>query len=283
MILLLLFITNIGYSQKLIIIEQDFDEAVKIAAKENKLLFIDFYTTWCTPCKELEKWVFQNDTISENLAGDFVLLRYDAEQDKKYHLSKKHHVNSYPTGIILNSDGFVINRKYGFPGENIEELNKSVFEFTDKSIELNKYNQTLKGYSNNIDITKYPKFYIDFINRDNIKVVLSSDFKEYWNESSNIFSEEYFSTLVYFAKDVPITIADSFLENKIKYIELYGETDVNVALLFMTFGKFEDAILNKSQEKYNNAVLFMKKALDKKSVNQMLPMFKKRFEDTKNE
>jgi len=280
--LLLLFTISVGYSQELSIVEQDFERAKALAKKENKLLFIDFYTTWCAPCKKLDKWIFQNDTISRKLGKNFVLLRYDAEQDKKFNLSKKHHVNSYPTGIILNDNGFVVNRKYGFAGEDLEELNQTVFEFTTESIDLNKKKKILKGYSNKIDITKYPGFYIDFVNRDDTKVFSRSDFKDYWNESHNILSEEYFSTLVYFIKDVPISIADNFLENKSKYIEFYGETDVSVALLFLTFGKFEDAITNKNQERFNNAIEFMKKALSKKSASQILPMFKKKFEDAKS-
>jgi len=252
------------------------------AKQENKLLFVDFYTTWCAPCKKLDKWIFQNDTISQKLANNFVLLRYDAEQDKKFNLSKKHHVNSYPTGIILNSDGYVVNRKYGFAGEDVKGLHETVFEFTNKSIELNRQDKTLKGYSNKIDIKNYPKFYIDYVNRDDKKVVTRSDFKNYWGKSHDILSEEYFSTLVYFAKDVPVIIADDFLTKKSKYIELYGETDVSVALMFMSFGKFDDAIDNKSQEKFDNAVEFMKKALSEKTANQMLPMFKKKFEDAKN-
>lgn len=281
--LLLLFTISVGQSQALTIVEQDFEKARKLAQKENKLLFIDFYTTWCGPCKKLDKWIFRNDTIGRKLGKDFVLLRYDAENDKAFNLSKKHHVNSYPTGIILNSDGYVVNRKYGFADEDLEMLNNSVFEFTTKSIDLNQENKILKGYSNKLDIAKYPKFYIDYINRDDTNVVSRLDFKDYWKQEHDTMSEAYFSTLVYFASDVPISIVDNFLESKSKYTELYGETDVNTALMFMCFGKFSEAIDNKSQQKFNKAVEFLNEALGEEKANQMLPMFKKSFEDGKKQ
>ncbi len=32
-----------------------YTEAIELAAKENKMVFIDFYTTWCGPCKRMSK------------------------------------------------------------------------------------------------------------------------------------------------------------------------------------------------------------------------------------
>ncbi len=68
------------FSQQLTIIDQDYDKAKSIALKENKLILIDFYTTWCVPCKKLDKLIFQNDTLQQKLAADFILLKYDAKR-----------------------------------------------------------------------------------------------------------------------------------------------------------------------------------------------------------
>jgi thiol-disulfide isomerase/thioredoxin len=281
--LLLLFMLSIGYGQELTIVEQDFDKARELAKKENKLLLIDFYTTWCRPCKKLDKLIFQNDSISREIGKEFILLRYDAEDDTVFNLSKKHHVSSYPTGIVLDGNGYVLNKKYGFSGEDVKELSEEYLKFTNESIDLNRQKKILNGYSNSIDITKYPRFYIDYINKNDKHVTSRTDFKEYWDKEHDILSEEYFSTVVYFCTDVPVSVSDNFLENKDNYIERYGEKDVNFALELMSFVRFKESIENKSQQKFDEAVTFIKKALSDETANQMVAMFTKKFEESKKE
>lgn len=283
LLLLLIFLyTGTAFSQKLIIVEQDFNQALRTAANEKKLLFIDFYTDWCAPCKKLDKWIFRNDSISSILANDFVLLRYNAEKDTTFNLTKKYHVNSYPTGIILNNKGYVLNRKYGFPGDSVQETSQIVFTFTNEAISLDKRNLFLKGYSNNISISGYPKFYIDFINRTKTSVVDNKEFANYWRKKHDVLSEQYFSTLAYFAADVPENTHASFLKNKEKYAQLFGETEVNVILFFFVAKKFEAAIKNNSQSEFNEAKEFSIRALGDKGSKEILPLFETRFNESKN-
>ena len=35
------------------------------AKKENKIIYLDCYTTWCGPCKWMAKNVFTNDTAAD--------------------------------------------------------------------------------------------------------------------------------------------------------------------------------------------------------------------------
>ncbi|MEL7251291.1 MAG: thioredoxin family protein [Bacteroidota bacterium] len=268
-------------SKELIVVEQDFGKALEIAAQEEKLLFIDFYTSWCAPCKKLDQLVFQNDSIKEVLGEDFVMLKYDAENDTVFHLSKKHHVSSYPTGIVLNEEGFILNRKYGFPGQDSISLRKSVLEFTDESIKLNEDNSILSGYSNVITPSKYPKFYVDYVNRTNTKID-ATELSDYFVNTEDKFSEAYFSTLIYFGRDAPVSVADVILDNKQRYIDLYGKNDVDILLYALTTAKFNAAISEIDQDKYDQAVEFAKNALSAGWVEDILPMYEKDYLKAQN-
>lgn len=274
--LLTIFYVNYGYTQKLEIVEQNYEKALKLASKQDKLIFVDFYTTWCKPCKKLDQLIFKNDSISKILEKDFILLKYNAEKDKTFHLSKKHHVMSYPTAVILNKNGYLINRKYGFPGNNFETISKQVLEFTDKSIALNKQNKILKGYSNTIDISKYPKFYIDYVNRDNIKID-STKFNAYWKKKNNVLSEEYFSTLLYFGRDVPEKNIDDAFKNRKNYLKLFGKTNADILFYFLGSSKFEKAIANNSKVAFEEATSFIKQCLDEEWASDVIKYYEKEF------
>jgi protein disulfide-isomerase len=101
----------------------DLDEAKKVATKENKKLLVDFTgSDWCGYCIKLHKEVFDTPEF-EKFAKDFVLVELDfpkrkeqpaAEKAKNQAAQKKYGVNGFPTVIIINSSGKVLNRAEGY-------------------------------------------------------------------------------------------------------------------------------------------------------------------------
>ena len=70
-----------------------FDEALKVAAKENKLVFIDFYTDWCGPCKKMAKDVFPQKMVGDFMNAKFVNLKLNAEKEGR-ELAARYKVNA---------------------------------------------------------------------------------------------------------------------------------------------------------------------------------------------
>ncbi len=101
----------------------DLDEAKKVATKENKKLLVDFTgSDWCGYCMKLHKEVFATEEF-EKFAKDYVLVELDfprrkeqpaAEKAKNQAAQKKYGVNGFPTVIIMNTAGKVLNRAEGY-------------------------------------------------------------------------------------------------------------------------------------------------------------------------
>ncbi|MDQ3046555.1 MAG: thioredoxin domain-containing protein [Bacteroidota bacterium] len=83
------------------------------AKKENKLIFVDCYTTWCGPCKFMAKTVFTNDTVADFYNTNFVNAKIDMEKGEGLKLAKQYGIKAYPTMLYVNGDGEQIHRTCG--------------------------------------------------------------------------------------------------------------------------------------------------------------------------
>lgn len=258
------------------VIDQDFEQAIKLAKKSNKLVFIDFYTTWCGPCKQLDRLIFQNDSIQNVLGKDFILLKYDAEKDSTFNLTKKYHVRNYPTAIVLNSEGFVLHIRNGFRGDDYKSLSSDVLKFTEEVREFAVKNKIIKGYSNQTDVSNYPEPYIAFINRK-IRKVDAAELNEYWESEEVVLSEEYFSSLFYFTELASEKTINKAVANKKKYEELYGESSVSTMIYYLMLCKFDKSIEAKSQAKFDEAIAYAEEVLSKESMENIILRSRKEF------
>lgn len=81
-----------------------FEEAKSAAKVEGKLIFVDFYTQWCGPCKRMASTVFPKKEIGDYLNSGFVCLKLDAEAEGAS-LAKAVGVKAYPTLMVFDADG----------------------------------------------------------------------------------------------------------------------------------------------------------------------------------
>lgn len=100
-------------------------EQASVKAKaENKLIFLDCFTTWCGPCKKMAKDVFPQEKVGTYMNAKFVNLKIDMESAYGAPLAKKLQIQAYPTFVIFNADAQEIGRFLG--GSNADEFIKNV-------------------------------------------------------------------------------------------------------------------------------------------------------------
>lgn len=101
-------------------------EAKAKAKKENKLIFIDCYTTWCGPCKNMTKKVFVKKEVGDYYNKNFVCLKLDMEAAEGEAVANKYSIEAYPTYLFINDAGYLIHKDLGYlDPESFIELGKN--------------------------------------------------------------------------------------------------------------------------------------------------------------
>ena len=91
---------------------KSFEEALKLADQEHKIVFVDFFTTWCGPCKMLDKDTWQDPSVILLLKDKSIALKIDAEKNEA--LATRYNVNAYPTLALIRPDGTLIDSLVGY-------------------------------------------------------------------------------------------------------------------------------------------------------------------------
>ena len=88
------------------------------AREENKLVFMDCYTTWCGPCKMLAP-------VLEEMADEYKQVKFvKVDVDQDVDLARRYGIQSIPN-VIFFKDGKAVDQLVGFAGKDgvLEKLN----------------------------------------------------------------------------------------------------------------------------------------------------------------
>jgi thioredoxin 1 len=107
---------------KLVYFEGNFTQALQKARLENKMIFIDSYTTWCGPCKQMKSLLVSDAKLIEFLNQNFVCLSINIEKGDGPRIKRKYPHGTFPTLLFIKNDGKLKNRFVGLPNYGSTEL-----------------------------------------------------------------------------------------------------------------------------------------------------------------
>jgi len=93
--------------------EGDFASLLARAHKAKKLVFVDFYATWCGPCKMMDREVY-TDSGAAAAANRLVNRKIDAERGEGVALAGRYAIHYYPTLLVLDDTGKERARQTGY-------------------------------------------------------------------------------------------------------------------------------------------------------------------------
>ncbi len=97
----------------------DFDDnpawsnILDLADRSGKIIFLDGYTSWCAPCKKMDKEVFTRPEIANYFNQKFINVKYDMELAQGDVLKDKYGVQAFPTYLFIAPGGQEIHRIVG--------------------------------------------------------------------------------------------------------------------------------------------------------------------------
>ena len=111
--------TVYGWAQGIIFEEGTFAQAIDKSLKESKLLFLYFYTDWCSPCSQMSANVFTQERVGELFNKNHVNIKINAEKGEGVALAAQFEVSAYPAMFFVNpKNGKAIHRISGYKDED---------------------------------------------------------------------------------------------------------------------------------------------------------------------
>ncbi|MFL1013065.1 thioredoxin family protein [Flavisericum labens] len=151
-----------------------FEEAINLQKEKPKKILMDIYTTWCGPCKMLDKNTFQNKEVADYVNEHYYAVKFNGEgnsvvnyKDKSYtnpnydpakakrrnsahQLARHLQISAYPTIVFFDEKADVIAPLRGYKTPIQLELYLKMFKNDDhKNIktqeEFNEYYKSFKA------------------------------------------------------------------------------------------------------------------------------------------
>ncbi|WP_164126154.1 redoxin domain-containing protein [Sphingobacterium luzhongxinii] len=233
------------------------------AKRERKLILIDFYTSWCGPCKMMDAHVFPDPTVSKTLQDHYVVVKLDAEKDALGKvLAARYIIRSYPTFLIIEPSFRVHRMDAGY---------KDALLFNQWLLDaVQQPRQYLSGFSLK-KYVNYPDFYLrSFGPKSEQEKADSTTVQKYLDRQKDLFSETSWAVLRTY--EIPPKYLKHFKENYGIYKNKFGSS-LESKMAYALFPDLQAAITAKNVDAFVDVLNQIPKYFDKPGAQQSTYLF----------
>lgn len=90
----------------------NYKEGMALSKKQNKKVYLHFYTDWCDYCKEMQSTTFRNPSVIRMLNTDFVAIRVNTTKNHK--VAAQYNIRPVPDNWFLSANGDKLRNFLGY-------------------------------------------------------------------------------------------------------------------------------------------------------------------------
>jgi len=205
-----------------------FDDAQKLALATNKLMLVDFWASWCGPCKKMDSESWNNDDVGL-LMRNYIPVKINI--DKNNYLASKYGVEGIPFIFIMDGNGKVLYKEMSYKSkrEVITILNKYKLDMAYLNPYLSSFYEKNSFASSYRVAMKYSEFSM-YLNED-IRYDILSVSNQYFSLAKKLLKKSDLKNKKDFIQRIKLfKIKEWLILNKddkaIKALNNYNEVDI---------------------------------------------------------
>lgn len=95
--------------------DTNYFDVLKLASKDGKMMFIDFWGVWCGACRTFNEKIKPDSLFENYIKKHFYTVQINSGLEQNKSVVSKYHIKYYPTFVITDSKGEEIGRIVGLP------------------------------------------------------------------------------------------------------------------------------------------------------------------------